>query len=329
MPLLLSGAGPWKRRLHHLLTFSGVALLGALPDLLYHAAVFGSPWISESREWYLLSWRNILPTLQDMMQDGWFRRAEFGYLWPFIILGIWWQWRARAERPQAAMMGLSFLGILLFQLCYSALRFRDLISLFPWLGLWAGLGIAGLWSRVDNMVGTEGRRTLVLLLVLMALSVRTAGTLTLPWAQEVRTFGYVLASEREGYAELGRMVSAEAVVGTGLNSGAIERYAGRETVRPASWSDQEFARFVDELAEEERPFYLLDDGQEMERFLPRLRGRFLLHPLGEFELPTFGLGGQDYERSARLYALEKPWLPSLAGNPLLTRMTLNALQSVL
>ena len=95
-----------------------------------------------------------------------------------------------------------------------------------------------------------------------------------------------------------------AVVGTGLNSGAVERYTGHATVRPSSWSDPEFARFLGALRAEGRSLYLLDDGEEMEIFVRRFEAAQPLRLVGEFELPVLGLGGQPWPRRARLYALE-------------------------
>ena len=304
LPLFLVNPWPWRRKLLHMLAFAGSALVCTLPDLFYHATVFGSPWTTESPEWFLISWRNIGPTFLNMLRDGWLRRAEFGYLWPFILYGIWQQWRAKGERPWAAMMWASFAGVLLFTLCYSALRFRDLIPLFPWPALWASRGVVGLWRRWQDSPRSTSRRILALALILGLLAARTAQTLNMPWSPQVWTFGYVLASERTGYAQVADALPDGAVVGTGLNSGAIELYSGHQAVRPSLWSNVEFVRFVGALRDEGRPLYLLDDGEEMERFLPRIGQEFALRRVGEFALPVFGLGGQDYERPAVLYALK-------------------------
>ncbi|GEM_PF-826976 len=305
LPVLLGAPWPWGRRLRHLGAFALAALVCALPDLLYHAAALGSLWASESSEWFLISWRNMGPTFLSLLRDGLLRRGEFGYLLPFIIYGAWRQGREATERPWAAMLGLGFGGVLLFNLSYSALRLRDLIPLFPFLALWAGRGIEELWERAaSSRAWPTLRRALALALVLMALAARTTGTLGAPWQPRLWTFGYVSAAERAGYERLRDALPPGAVVGTGLNSGAVERYTGHQAVRPASWSDAEFARFLGALGAEGRALYLLDDGEEMESFLPCLFGAYRLRHLGEFVLPTFGLGGQDYGRRAGLYVVE-------------------------
>ena len=305
LPLLLDVELPARRRWRHLLAFGATALFCAMPDLVYRTVVFGSPLAFESSEWSLISWRNVAPTLVALLGDGLLRRAEFGYLAPLVVYGAYRQWRHRSERPWAAMMWLSFAGVLLFHLCYSALRLRDLIPLFPWLGIWAGRGIAGLWAHAskDRLSPTLGRIG-AMVLILAALCARTGKTLAMPWYPRVWTFGHVTQAERASYDRLAAMLPADAVVGTGLNSGAVERYTGHETVRPSSWSDQEFVRFVRALALDGRPIYLLDDGEEMELFLARVRARWSLRSLSEFDLPVFGLAGQHWKRPAVLYALE-------------------------
>ena len=305
LPLLLDGGLPARRRWRHLLAFGATALSCATPDLVYRTVTFGSPLALESPEWSLISLRNVAPTFLAVLGDGLFRRAEFAYLAPLVIYGAYRQCRQQSERPWAMMMFLSFGGVLLFHLCYSALRLRDLISLFPWLGIWAGRGIAGLWAHAskDRLSPTLGRIG-AMVLILAALCARTGKTLAMPWYPKVWTFGYVTQAERANYDRLAATLPADAVVGTGLNSGAVERYTGHETVRPSSWSDQEFVRFVRALALEGRPIYLLDDGEEMEQFLPRVRVEWNLRLMGELDLPVFGLGGQHWERPAVLYVLE-------------------------
>ena len=299
-PALLGSRWRRRRKALHMLAFAAGASLCVMPDVWYRTVVFGSPWASESQEWFLISWRNIWPTFLTVLRDGWSRRNEFGYLLPLILWGFWAQAADSREHGWASMLGVSFAGLLLFQLCYCALRFRDLIALFPWAGLWAGRGIVAAWERARRSTRQTSRRILVLGMVLMALASRTSRTLGMPWLSRAWTFGHVSVAERAGYAQLAHNVHKNAIVGTSLNSGAVERYTGCQTVRPASWTEDEFARFVSALRDEGRALYLLDDGEEMELFLARVKSLRLTHA-GEFVLPTFGLGGQDFGRRAALY----------------------------
>jgi hypothetical protein len=328
LPVYLAGRWSGKRRAEHVAAFAGAALFIALPDLFYHAVAFGSPWITESPEWALLSWRNILPMAQAMWREGFMRRGEFGYLLPWILYGIWRQVHAECRQPgsksqrdaavkptagvpsldqrAAAMLWLGLGGVLLFNLGYSALRLRDLISLFPWLGLWAGWGMVALWERANSVPsGRLRHRVLALALILMALGARTPATLQMPWEKGIWTFGYVTAAQRGEYARLGDNLPAEAVVATGLGSGAVECYTGHQAIRPFSWSNEEFTRCVQALATMGRSLYILDDGEEMAGFLARVQGLGTLHCVGEFDLPTFGWGGEDYDQRSRLYVMTK------------------------
>lgn len=305
LPVFLGSAWPWPRKIRHLLVFGLSALVCALPDLAYHTLTFGVPWKSESLEWFLLSWRNIPGAFSAVWREGWFSRVEFGYLLPLILCGAWQQGRRRPERLWAAMMGLGFMGVLGFNLFYGALRLRDLISLFPWLGLWAGRGIAGMWGNTRVEAVGYSRRVLVLLVVLFLFFARTTWALGMPWYPRLYIFGHLTQVERTGFSQLAERLPEGAVVGTSVNSGAVERYTGHEAVRPFSWSDDELARFMRALERDGRPFYLLEDGAEIQQFLPRLRADHTLRPVGQYTLPGFDQGSQWPERRAVLYAVER------------------------
>jgi len=305
LPFLLDGALPWSRRWRHLLLFGTAALVFATPDLVYRTVDFGSPLAFESSEWSLISWRNVGFTFLAMLRDGLLRRNEFGYLLALAVYGAYRQWRHKTYRPWAATMGLGFAGVLLFHLCYRALRLRDLISLFPWVGVWVGWGVADLWTHASGRTNAAGgRRIVAILVILLTLSARTVNTMAMSWNPRVWSFGYLTEAERAGYGRLAEALPANAVVGTGINSGAIERYTGRATVRPSSWSDQEFARFLRALSLQGRSLCLLDDGEEMAFFLRRVRETYTLRQVDRFDLPAFGLGGQPLECDGVLYTLE-------------------------
>ena len=50
-----------------------------------------------------------------------------------------------------------------------------------------------------------------------------------------------------------------------------------------------------------RPFYVLDDGEEMPPLLELLSPRYRLQPISSLSLPYFALGGGGLPRPARLY----------------------------
>ncbi|MFH1084548.1 MAG: glycosyltransferase family 39 protein, partial [Chloroflexota bacterium] len=243
---LLMAPWPRRRRWAHVGALAAAALLVALPDLIYHAQVLGSPWRAESPEWHLISLRYMGPTLVALWRDGLWRRAESGYLWPLILVGAWRSARQAARRPLAAdppsvALMASFAGVLAFGLCYRALRWRDLIAILPWLALWAAGGAAELWQG-PGARGRTARRLTLLLLILMALAARGSQTWSLPLQPRAWTFGHVSAEQRRAFQLLAERLPDGAVVATGLNSGAVERYTGCATVRPATWSADEFDR---------------------------------------------------------------------------------------
>jgi hypothetical protein len=306
LPAYLLAPWPGRRRLQHLLLFGAAALVAALPDLIYHARAFGSPWVTESPEWFLLAPRYIGAAGARLWEDGLWRRNEFGYLWPLVLVGVAAQLRSRRARGDAWVLLAGFAGVLLFHLCYAALRLRDLIGLFPWLALWAGWGAAALWRWATRGARPNPRRAGVLLLLLALLLARSGGALRLPLSERVQTFGHVGAEERAGFAQLAALLPEGTVVGASLNAGAITRYTGHDAVRPAAWAPDEFDRFVQQLALAGRPLYLLADGEEMAAWLPAVAERYGLTCQGSLALPLYGRGGQSLEGSATLYLLAFP-----------------------
>ena len=306
LPAILVTPWSWRRRMAHLGVLSAAALVGALPDLAYHQRAFGSIWTAESPEWFLLSWRHIVPSLGAMLRDGWLRREEFGYLAPFILAGIAWQWRHPRRRAMAATLTTGLLGALLFNLAYSALRLRDLLPLFPWGALWAGWGMLAAWRWATSRAeGGRLRRAAVLLAIAMALAARASPSLGLPWREGVWTFGHVTASQRDAYDALAAALPPDAVVAAGLNAGAVGHYTGRDAVRPGPWTGEERAAFAALLSERGRPLYLLVDGEEMEDVLVWARDSLALEPAGSFDIPMMGRGGQWQEGPATLYAVAR------------------------
>jgi hypothetical protein len=307
LPLAMERRWTLRRRALHLLVLGGAALLLVFPDLKYHASILGSPWTPESPESNLLSWRYIGSGLALFLDQGLLSRHEFGFLLPLILYGIWLQARPPKERPLALMMALGFGGVLLFGLSYRALRLRDLLPLFPWLTLWAGRGLAGLWARANRPgEGRLVRRAALLLVIWVALSARSAWTLQRLQDPRISTFGYLSAAQRRAFDQLAILVPEDAVVACGLGAGSIAHYTGRETVRPASWSEEEFRRFAGLMVQNDRPLYAVQDGTEMANWLARARADgHVFVPTSTLNLPTFASGGEPYRPGATIYRLEQ------------------------
>ena len=133
--LALPGAGPWL----WLLIAGSAALLVALPVLWYHQVAFGSPFSVGSAELPLLGADNVRLTLPALARELLDRR-EFLYLLPFVVWGA--LRGGRSFRRPSVVLAAWLVAIGVFHLSYSALRARDLLSVFPVLALWAGMGIA-------------------------------------------------------------------------------------------------------------------------------------------------------------------------------------------
>jgi hypothetical protein len=285
-----------------LLVFGITALLVALPDLAYHQAAFGHWLHSESSEWFLLSARNVGRSFFDILQQGLLRREELGYLAPFVAYGGWLLWRRHRRAAWVLLAGT--LAVFLFHLLYAALRPRDLIAILPVFYLCAAYGLVSLWRWA-----AKRRSAVVALLLLVCMTflfARSYRTLALPWREDVITFGHVRASQLEAFYRLRDLTPENAVVGSMLNSGAIELHAGRAAVHPTPWTEEELARWVEGLTAQGRPFYVLDDGEEMLAVIERLERRYAVQPVATLGLPYFAIGGGNLPRSARLYRIEHP-----------------------
>jgi len=286
-----------RGRLLMLVTFGLGAVIPAIPDLLYHKLVYGGWLHSESTEWFLLSVRNIGPALASILRYGLLRREEVGFIAPLAVWGGIYLWRR--HRPAMSILAAGLAAVLLFHLFYEALRPRDLIAILPVFYFCAACGLVVAWRWMQ----AQNRALPALLMVCCALflAARTHRTLAIPWRNDVVTFGHVSASQRDALSRLHKITPQDAVMGSMLNSGAIELYTGRQAVHPAPWTDQELAVFVDGLRDEGRSFYVLDDGEEMAVVLARVRARYEVSEVTTLDLAYFSLGGGSLPRQAVLY----------------------------
>ena len=299
--LLAAPGRGWGRRWGMLGACAVGALVAALPDLAYHAGVFGSPLAAESPEGFLLAAAHVPRTAGPMLAEILGRR-EFGYLAPFAGLGLWGLWRAREERPLALATTLGLVGVLGFNLSYAAVRLRDLLPLFPILGVWTA------WGAVDLVRGMATRGTargaLGAGLVVLALAARSAWALDLPATGDIPAFGRLTAAEVGALAAFGDSLPEDAVVLASLHSGAVERYAGRPTLRPAAWSDADLARALAALEAAGRPAFLLVDGEETrDDLLPHLAALAPLTPEGTLPVPLLGRDGSQVGHGITWYRL--------------------------
>lgn len=276
--------------------FLGIALVGALPDLIYHHILFGSPFHPESKELALYSLRAV-PAMTALLVRGWLAPPELAYLSPFLIAGALALW---PRRRASLALGLWLAALWAVQAPYASLRLRDLLPALPALALITGYG--AVWSITWLAQRKRAAAIAVTLSTVLLLWLRTAPTVALPVNRGFNNFGYLWASQRQEFASLSHHTEANAVIGATLNSGSIDLYAGRQTCLPAAWRDKELRRFVEALWNEGHTVYLLDDGLEMGQVLARARDFAQLAPVARLQrIPYYDPAGGSDLRDATLY----------------------------
>ncbi|HJX37410.1 MAG TPA: glycosyltransferase family 39 protein [Anaerolineae bacterium] len=283
--------------------FGIVALVVAIPDLLYHQFVFGHFLRPESTELYLFSLAHVFSTGRLIWQRG-LSGNEFGYLAPLVAYGAFRMFRSR--RGLFLVLLTAVLGILAVHLPYAALRLRDLLSAFPILLAWAGYGVADLWNRIAPKESCASYTryalgTSVFMAILLLPVLRTWPILPRPWGTYVASFGYVTAEQRLGFDALAQRTVEPCVVGSSLNGGPIDLYAGRQAFRPAFWTADEFDVFLEHMFQEGTAVYLLDDGEDLQANLEHARSHYRVSATAHLTVPLFG----DPQRiSSTLYRIE-------------------------
>lgn len=297
--LLMGRHRPWREKIEFMFPFGLAAFLIALSDLAYHQLVFGSVLALESEELKHYSLANI-PAVSRTLMEQLFARSEFGYLLPLLMVGVY-SMAQRATRELGVLLSWVLL-LLAAHLPYEALRLRDLLSLFPVLIVLAVEGIIALWQF--GIQAGRNRASLALVMIFLVFwmpALRTQATLAKPLDVQVTSFGWMSAPERKAFDRLAELTPPGSVIGTSLNSGPIDFYAGRAAFRPAFWSDGEIDVFVRAMWGRGRQVYILDDSSDTAQVLDRTRDRYRLMPIAELGVPLFG----DPERaSRRLYRLE-------------------------
>jgi hypothetical protein len=299
-----SGLRDTRARRDFVLGFGLAAALGALPDLWYRTQTFGAPWRFGSGELQLFALTAFSEAVSRLSSEL-FAWKEFGWLWPFAVVGADYFWR-RQRRALLALLAV-YLPLLVFHLWYPFVRLRDLLALLPLLATLCALGgaVALLWLWRRGVAGRILTVTLLFGLTLLRLS-----ALTDWFGGGFYTFGYLRAEQMPGLREIARFTPPEAVVASSLNSGAVEMYGQRETVRPGNllqpglgWSAAQWSDFVTALRAAGRPVCLLMDSPEMDEPLAVMRQRFVMKQVLAINVPVYQRGGSSQNLTVPLYCL--------------------------
>lgn len=290
--LLLMNRAPRGWRVRALVVTALASLLVALPDLWYHQIVFGHWLIPESRELDLFSIALVGSTLERVGGDLLAAR-EFGWLVPFVVYGAYRL--VRDKRTEFIGLAVWVLVLWGFHLLYPALRLRDLLPEFPPLVIITAFGIVvfitELWRDVSSW--RAGLAAAGLIVTFFVLLIRVWNVLPIAWGEPQRSFGYLTFEQRAAFEQLASLTPPRAVIGSTLNSGAIELYAQRETFLPALWSAREQDIFFEAMFREGRSVYLLDDSAEVTTLRHQLAERYTLRQVGVLNIPLWGMSPGD------------------------------------
>jgi len=297
-----------RQRLVFLLCFAGAAAAGAVPDLLYRLRLYGTPFRFGTGELALFSLQAPLSALRQVGAEALDPR-EFGWLWPLLLVGGGYAWR-RARGPLLVVLA-AYGPLLVFHLFYPFLRLRDLLALYVPVAVyiaWGGLALAGwIWQRTQSAGGGASLARAATVAALLALAVIRLGPV-IGFDAGFFTFGYLLPQQRRSLESLARLSEPQAVIACSLNSGAVELYGGRQTVRPggllqpgASWTTAQWLVMAGALQAAGRPVYLLMDSPEMEAPLQAIETRYRVEQVGAIDLPVFFVGGGALNETVPLY----------------------------
>ena len=283
-----------------------VALVAAMPDIVYRWRVFGGLLNTETTELPLMGLRHIGPVAWQMLRDA-LVAGEWGYLFPLALYGSYRLARDRGR--EALVLGLAFAAVLVVHLTYQSLRLRDLLSLFPLLDLAVAYGAVSMARRARALASGPVARlgpallsTATIAGVILSLALARWAMIDNLWKPGWASFGYMQAEQRAAFERLEALTPANAVIGASLNSGAVMLYTGRDAVRPYdSWTGEEWDTFLDAMQAGGRPVYLLDDGSLMAEFIAQEGGRQRLTPVEALQVPLFYTQGRD---TGWLYRLE-------------------------
>jgi hypothetical protein len=230
-------------------------------------------------------------------------------------------------------------AVLLVHLTYSALRLRDLISLFPLLNLAVAYGAVTLARRARALaaerpseplpsaaspvpasassrksqgahrggahLGAAVAAVAIVGWIILSLALARWAMIDNLWKRGWASFGYMRPEHRAAFGRLEELTPPGSVVGASLNAGPVALYGNRHPIRPYdSWTAEEWEIFLRAMETSGRSVYLLDDGGLMERFIAQESVRRRLVPVAELAMPIFYADGR-----------ESGWLYRLEGEP--------------
>jgi hypothetical protein len=293
------------------------ALIAALPVLLYHAFAFGSPFHTGSEELTNFSLKRLPETMLRALSELNAYR-EFGLLTPLLLVGV--IVLARQSRQMFAVLAIYVVVSFVFHVSYAYLRLRDILFIFPMLSFFVALGIVELvrWTPTairktryvirDTRYGPRIPYSVLRITLICALSfvlvLRSMETLALPVTRGFSAFGYLVPDQRRSFDRLRELTPPNAVIGSSLNSGAIDLYARRLAFHPAAWQPDELTRFVNRLHQDNMPVFLLDDGEELGPTLRTLREHYRVTDFGRVDVPYYFKGSGSENRRVPLLKIE-------------------------
>jgi hypothetical protein len=337
---LIRGSGARGAGLAGAVAFVLAAAVAALPDIAYRWRVFGGPLATETTELPLMAVRHMGPVAWEMARAA-LAAGEWGYLFPLALYGGYRLLVApgRDARRAALVLGAALVAVLLVHLTYSALRLRDLISLFPLLNLAVAYGAVTLARRARALaaerpseplppaaspvpasassrksqgvhrggahLGAAVAAVAIVGWIILSLALARWAMIDNLWKRGWASFGYMRPEHRAAFGRLEELTPPGSVVGASLNAGPVALYGNRHPIRPYdSWTAEEWEIFLRAMETSGRSVYLLDDGGLMERFIAQESVRRRLVPVAELAMPIFYADGRE---SGWLYRLE--WEP--------------------
>ncbi|OQY48220.1 MAG: hypothetical protein B6242_02845 [Anaerolineaceae bacterium 4572_78] len=282
----------------------------ALPVFWYHQQAFGNPFTTGSYELTKFALVHIPSILMKMWHD-FLAPKEFLFIAPFIIIGIIHLWTT--DKKSSIALFLWFIAIVGFHLPYSGFSLRELLSVFPILALYSGIGVVYLLTSIPMLLnkgvqinkGVQKINPLhvqIICLILIALIFlwRSNYVLTIATHPGFTTYGYLNTEHRQAFEQIEALTPPTALIGASLNGGAVQLYANRTIIRPAYWTVPEWLRFVDLAFNDGYPLYMLMDGSEMGQPFEAIQNDYQLVEVGILPM-TYFIAGSGYNQDVVLY----------------------------